>query len=133
MATKHKNALVELSTSRLPADPLEDAIREMAQPSTPSPKVRDAPSALGWFTNIRPDGNEAQNIAARALLLVADTMADAKRRVPIADLMLAFPRSALSPCIQILRSQNFASSDGRALTIAKTPVDEQRQGEPFCG
>lgn len=122
-----KNALIELSTSPLPMDPLEAALRELAAPQPEAdPKGRPAPSALGWFSGIKADGNEAINIAARALLLVADSMADRRRRVPIADLMLVFPRSALSPCIKVLRAQNLAVSDGRNLTIAKTPIDGRK-------
>lgn len=125
MSTR-KNGLREIASSPVPRDALEDAIRAMAAPAPKEEyKARPAPSALGWFSGIKPDGNEAQNVAARALLLVADSMTDVRGRVLVADLMSVFPRAAISPCIQILRAQNLASSDGRSLTIARSPVDER--------
>jgi len=77
-----------------------------------------------WFAGIDA---KPELIAPLALLLVVDALADAKGEVKVADLLRHFPRSALTPCLALLKAHAFAASDGQKIRIHKRPHEKPQE------
>lgn len=76
---------------------------------------------LDWFAGLKGNTANAQMVVAYAFLLILDYLADAKREVKIQDVPPHFPRNLITPCVQILRGEGMASSDGMTIRVHQIP------------
>ena len=94
----------------------------VAQKIAAETKRADTAKVATWYSKIKR-GDE-QMIGPLALLYLLDALADKKREVRIEEVMLLFPRAAISPFLRALEFAGFAKSSGTTIRIHKTPNNE---------
>lgn len=94
------------------------AILRSAMRAIATQKRRIDERALHWFADLQ---NHPELIEPLSMLLVIDTLAGARREMPLRDLLGYFPRSRVTPCMALLRAYGFASCDGHTIHIHKRP------------
>lgn len=80
-----------------------------------------------WFANIPP--SRAHLFGPLAVLLVIDSVVDSRRSMRVADLALYMPKQVANEGVSRLRALGYIATDGVALTIRKTPLDEMAATE----
>jgi len=78
-----------------------------------------------WFAGLTP--LRYGLFGPLTVLLVANTVADAKRSISIADLYLYVPRPFVTAALGQLRAAGYIATDGITITIRKTPLDEMKE------
>jgi hypothetical protein len=97
--------------------------QEFISMATKKVKAPDAPKTDRWFRGI---SRKPELFAAWSFLLILDDMADARREVPLQDLLAVVPRAIITPLLAQLKAHGMAASDGRTVRIARTPIDMEQ-------
>jgi hypothetical protein len=100
---------------------IQEALMQRERKQDDGPKE----DVVSWFSGLTP--SRIGLFGPLSVLLVAHFLADAKRSTTIADLCLYVPKQAVHGALTPLKHAGYIATDGVAITIRKTPLDEMKE------